>query len=190
VRICLDQPSCPRFIVTKLYQFLISESAPPAPELVAPLAERFRTSGFDFGDLVRTMLRSNLFFSPHAYRARVKAPVDFALGIARGLEGRVGTTALAITLEGLGQSVFYPPSVKGWDGGPAWLSGQTLLFRQNLSLALTSTEDDRFKSRTDPARLVRKYHEDAGDQPVDFFLKLFLQGDEIGRASWRERGYE
>ena len=33
-----------------------------------------------------------LFFSPHAYRARVKAPVDFALGIIRGLEGRVGTS--------------------------------------------------------------------------------------------------
>jgi Protein of unknown function (DUF1800) len=177
VRICLDQPSCPRFIVTKLYQFLISESAPPAEELMAPLAERFRASGFDFGDLVRTVLRSNLFFSPHAYRARVKSPVDFALGIVRGLEGRVGTTALSVALEGLGQSVFYPPSVKGWDGGPAWLSGQTLLFRQNLSLALTSTEDDRFGRRCDPAELARR-HDIRGDpQIVQFFLDLFLQGD-------------
>ena len=38
-------------------------------------------------------------------------------------------------LEGLGQNLFHPPSVKGWDGGPAWLNGQTLLFRQNLALA-------------------------------------------------------
>ena len=189
VRICLDQPACPRFIVTKLYQFLISESEPPAAELISPLAERFRASGFDFGDLVRTMLRSNLFFSPHGYRQRVKAPVDFALGIIRGLEGRVGTTALAVTLEGLGQSVFYPPSVKGWDGGPAWLSGQTLLFRQNLSLALTSTEDDRFGRRCDPAELARRHGKRDDLQIVRFFLDLFLQGDAPAETHTRLLNY-
>ena len=30
-------------------------------------------------------------------------------------------------LENLGQNVFHPPSVKGWDGGQTWLNGQTLL---------------------------------------------------------------
>src|SRR5205823_9591354 len=142
--ICLDQPSCPRFIVTKLYQFLVSESAPPAEELVAPLAERFAASGFDFGELVRTVLRSNMFFSPHAYRTRVKSPVDYALGIVRGLEGNVPMGPLSRALEGLGQRLAYPPSVKGWDGGQAWLNGQTLLYRQNLALALTSTQDNAF----------------------------------------------
>ena len=55
---------------------------------------------------------SNLFFSPLVYRTRIKAPVDFALGIVRSLEGRVGTSALAVALEELGQNVFFPPSVK------------------------------------------------------------------------------
>src|SRR5207248_6261841 len=119
-----------------------------------PLAESFRKSGYDFGGLVGTVLRSNLFCAPQVYRTRVKSPVDFALGIVRGLEGRVGTTALAAELEKLGQSVFYPPTVKGWDGGEAWLNGQTLLFRQNLALALTSTEDVRFGRRCDPAALA------------------------------------
>ena len=108
---------------------------------------------------------------------RIKSPVDFALGIVRGLEGKIGTTALAATLEELGQNVFYPPSVKGWDGGPAWLNGQTLLFRQNLALALTSTEDDRFGRRTDPAALARKHGKNGDAELVDFFLQLFLQGD-------------
>jgi uncharacterized protein (DUF1800 family) len=94
--------------------------------------------------VVETILRSNLFHSPQAYRTRIKAPVDFVLTIVRGLEGRIGTLALATALESLGQNLFYPPSVKGWDGGPTWLNGQTLLFRQNLALALTSTTDNRF----------------------------------------------
>jgi glycine/D-amino acid oxidase-like deaminating enzyme len=69
---------------------------------------------------------------------------EFAVGIVRGLEGNVGPLNLANALETLGQVLFAPPSVKGWDGGPAWLNAQTLLFRQNLALALTSTEDARF----------------------------------------------
>ncbi|MCS6851265.1 MAG: DUF1800 domain-containing protein [Gemmataceae bacterium] len=185
VRICLEQPSCPYFIVGKLFRFLISETMEPTRELLEPLATQFAKSDFDIGALVKTILRSNLFFSPQAYRARIKPPVDFALGTIHALEGRVGTTALAVALEGLGQNVFYPPSVKGWDGGPAWLNGQTLLFRQNLTLAMTSTEDPRFGRRTDPAALVRKYNKRSDEEIVDFFLVLFLQGD--APAESRER---
>jgi uncharacterized protein (DUF1800 family) len=177
VNICLEQKSAPGFIAGKLYRFLVSETASPTPALIQPLAEQFRKSDYDFGALVETVLRSNLFFSMAAYRARVKAPVDFALGIVRALEGRIGTLALADALEGLGQNVFYPPTVKGWDGGPAWLNGQTLLFRQNLALALTSTEDNSYGRRTDPAVVVKKYGKKTDKELVDFFLTLFLQDD-------------
>jgi hypothetical protein len=177
VDICLEQKSAPSFIAGKLFRYLICEISAPTPELLEPLAAQFRKSDYDFGALVETVLRSNLFFSDTAYRARVKAPVDFALGIVRALEGRIGTLVLATDLENLGQNVFYPPSVKGWDGGPTWLNGQTLLFRQNLSLALSSTEDNRYGRRTDPAALVKKYKKLRDTETVDFFLRLFLQGD-------------
>jgi uncharacterized protein (DUF1800 family) len=186
VRICLEQNSAPYFITGKLYRFLVSETVPATPELLEPLATQFRKSDYNFGELVERVLRSNLFFSPQVYRTRVKAPVDFAIGIIRALEGHVldparrgglGINALAQALEGLGQNVFFPPSVKGWDGGQTWLNGQTLLFRQNLALALTSTEDSRFSRRTDPAYLVRKYGKQSDAEVVDFFLQLFLQGD-------------
>jgi uncharacterized protein (DUF1800 family) len=178
VRICLEQKSAPYFIAGKLYRFLVSETVPATPELLAPLAEQFKKSGYDFGGLVRTVLSSNLFFAPAVYRTRVKSPVDFTLGIVRAMEGRIGTTQLANALDSLGQNLFNPPSVKGWDGGPAWLNGQTLLVRQNLALALTSTEDVRFGSRTDPAELARKpEYNKKEEELVDFFLTLFLQGD-------------
>jgi uncharacterized protein (DUF1800 family) len=190
VRICLEQKSAPGFIVGKLYRFLVSEDGSPAPELIEPLAEQFRKSGYDFGALVKTILSSNFFFSEQAYRKRIKSPVDFALGIVRGLEGHVGTSALVPVLEQLGQNVFYPPSVKGWDGGPTWLNGQTLLFRQNLALALTSTEDPRFSARTDPAALARKYHKKTDEEVFDFLLTLFLQNDVPDESRSRLREYQ
>jgi uncharacterized protein (DUF1800 family) len=155
VKIMLDHPACPRFVVRKLYRFLVSESDVPAPDLIDPLAEQYRESGFDTRKLVETILRSNHFFSPAAYRQRVKTPVDFAVGIVKGLEGNVGPLRLAEALESLGQVLFAPPSVKGWDGGPTWLNGQTLLFRQNLALAMSSTEDGRFGRRCDPVAVLK-----------------------------------
>ena len=177
VRFCLERPECALFLCAKLYRFLVSEEEAPSRELLQPLAASFRKSKYDFGALVKTVLSSNLFYSPRAYRARIKSPIDFALGTVRALEGRIGTTALADELERLGQNVFNPPSVKGWDGGPAWLNGQTLLYRQNLALAFCSTEDPRFGSRLDPAALARRHGKKSDQELVDFFLKLFLQGD-------------
>jgi len=177
VRICLEEPSTALFVTAKLYRFLVSESVPATPELLQPLAQQFRATNYDFGALVARMLRSNLFFSPCVYRTSIKSPVDFCLGMVRGLEGRASYMALAQALESLGQSLFYPPSVKGWDGGSAWLNGQTLLTRQNLALALTSTEDPRFGRRIDPAALARKLGKDSETEANAFFLALFLQSD-------------
>ncbi len=176
-KLCLEHPACPRYIVKKLYKFLVSDTDTPVAELIDPLAEQYRESGFDTGKLVSTILRSNLFFSPAAYRAKIKSPVEFAVGTVRTLEGSAGTLPLASALDGLGQVLFAPPSVKGWDGGPAWLNAQTLLGRNNLALSLTSTEDGRFGSRCDPADLLTKHGAKTDQEKVDFLLGLFLQSD-------------
>jgi hypothetical protein len=107
----------------------------------------------------------------------VKSPVEFAVGIVRGLEGAAGPLSLAQSLESLGQTLFAPPSVKGWDGGPVWLNAQTLLFRQNLALALTGTADNRFGRRCDPVAVLRKHGRDTDESAVEFFLTVFLQND-------------
>src|SRR5207253_3867 len=75
VPILLDQPACARLVAGKLYRELVSETAPPAA-LIEPLAKRFRASGYNIADLVGTILRSRLFFSPHAFQKKVKSPAE------------------------------------------------------------------------------------------------------------------
>ncbi|HMP01222.1 MAG TPA: DUF1800 domain-containing protein [Gemmatales bacterium] len=178
VRLCLEQQAAPLFLVRKLCRCFISETHEFSDELVQPLATELRQLGYDVGRIVARMLRSNLFFAPLAYRARIKSPTTYVLGILRGLEANVGTVGVAQLCENLGQKLFYPPSVKGWDGGAAWLNSTTLLLRQNAALALTSTEDVRFGRRCDPDVLAQKHQVPDDDQAqVAFFLNLFLQDD-------------
>ena len=163
-KLVLDKRESPRFVCQKLYRFLVSEAAEPTPDLLDPLAEKYAAGGFDTGKLVETILRSRHFFGPAAYRQKVKGPVEFVVGLVRGFGGTAGGKPLAEAVEPLGQVLFAPPSVKGWDGGPAWLNAQTLLARQNLALAVASGDDPRFR-RCDPATLAA--------DPLD----VFLQGD-------------
>jgi uncharacterized protein (DUF1800 family) len=202
VNLCLDKPAAAYFICTKLFRFLVSETIPPSRALLEPLAENFRKSDYDFGALVSRVLRSNLFFEAAAYRTRVKSPVDFVVGIAWALEGHevearpdrtrvsLKMSALANALESLGQNLLYPPSVKGWDGGRTWLNGQTLLYRQNLALAMTSTTDPNFGRSVDPVWVVDRHGRKPGPGLVDFFLDLFLDGDVPADTRAELRQYE
>ena len=85
------------------------------------------------------ILRSNLFFDPSVRRRRVKSPVEFAVGTIRALEivnPTVQAAALAEACGRMGQSLFAPPSVAGWDGGPGWINSTAMLARANLALGL------------------------------------------------------
>jgi hypothetical protein len=132
-RMLLERPACARFLAGKLYRFLVSETAPPSG-LLDPLAEQLRKSDYDVGALVQTVLRSRLFFSHHAYRKRIKSPVEYVLGAVQAAwMGPYPPGKLADALEPMGQALFAPPNVKGWAGGAGWLTDATILARHNFA---------------------------------------------------------
>jgi uncharacterized protein (DUF1800 family) len=175
VRIVLQQPAASRWIVGKLYRWLISETDAPADALVAPLAESF-AKDYDVSKVVETMLRSNLFFSPVAYRQRVKSPVEFAAGISRAMEQLMPTSPLANDLGLLGQSLCHPPTDQGWPGGRAWLNEATLLGRGNLAAAMLAGTEP-YGNKLDPWALAGKHGFATPEAAAQFLLDLFLQGD-------------
>ena len=175
VRIVLEQAATPRLIVKKLYRWLISETDSPSDELIDPLAVSF-SEHYDTGKLVETMLRSNLFFSPVAYRQRIKSPVDFALGIAKGFEEVVPTSKLGSDLAELGQNLYNPPTVKGWEGGRRWINTATVIGRNRLASALIH-ETKEYGKKIDPAAVAKKHGHSRPEDAGRFVIDLLLQGD-------------
>jgi hypothetical protein len=97
--------------------------------------------------------------------------------LLRTLDASVPVEDLATAMDGIGQSLFAPPNVKGWEGGRAWLNSATLITRHNLAWRLVGGQDPRFSSRVDLMRMVKKH---GGDQPqpqVDFLIALLLDGE-------------
>jgi uncharacterized protein (DUF1800 family) len=186
VRIVLRQPALAKHIVGKLYRWLISESEPPCDALLEPLAASF-SRDYDTGRLVETMLRSNLFFSPAAYRQRIKGPVEFALGILRPLGALVPTAALAEHAAALGQDLLDPPTVHGWAGGRTWITRATLTGRTNLAHALLFG-GGAFAEPADPLAAAQKHGRGDPAAAGPFLLDLFLQGDVPERAAALAKG--
>lgn len=134
IDLCLTQPACPRFLARKLLRAFVIPT-PPA-ELVDGLAERIRHHDFEMAPVLRELLSSRVFFSPEARSALIKGPVELMLGAYRSLEVHAKLATTIPLLASLGQDVFEPPTVKGWDGGRLWISSTSMLQRANFAAEL------------------------------------------------------
>lgn len=173
VRLALSQPACARFIVRKLFRELINDHDLPPDALIEPLAVEYRLRDYDTGWLVKRMLSSWLFYSDASMHQRIKSPVEFVVGTVRSLGGTVSPLQASEVCAQLGQSLYFPPNVKGWDGGREWISSTTLLLRQNVAFEITKGRDEA--ARLDPARLAVKYQAKTPEQVAELFLNMFVQ---------------
>ncbi len=191
VRILLEQPACARFLVRKLYAFFINENSTPPDALLQPLAAELRKSAYDIEAIVKTILKSRHFFSAHAYRQKIKSPIDFVLGAVRMLGSGTGSAivispySLIGTLERQGQQLYQPPNVKGWEGGKSWLNTATVLARHNFAydmcngMSQLNTEaimltGANFLPYADPLALQRRKRITDARKVVEFYGNLLM----------------
>lgn len=175
-----EQKATSQTVVRRLYRQFVSEVDEPGDALLDPLVESFAEKG-DILGTVETILRSNVFFSPAAYRCRVKSPVEFAVGLVRAFEGRVGTERLAGDVADLGQSLYNPPTSAGWPDGLAWLNDATILGRHNLVGTLLGPMD-KDSYRLHAGGLARDHDKADVASAKQLFADLLLQSDVTSQA--------
>lgn len=144
VDIIFRKPECARFLGEKLCAFFISDS--PSPELAAAVAEALRRHDHAVAPVLRTVFLSAEFYAPHHRRAQIKSPVQFLVQTRHALELDDLPRPLQLgILQQLGQVLFRPPNVAGWDGGRAWINTNTLLARYNVAGFLLKGPDSRYR---------------------------------------------
>jgi uncharacterized protein (DUF1800 family) len=135
IEIVVSQPQAARFITAKLWNYFAGQE--PSPELNDALAAVFRASGNYFKPLLRVMFRSEEFYADGIVRNAVKSPVQWLVGSVRMLQSELPPPLVSwAMLRQLGQELFAPPNVKGWDGGITWITTNTLLTRYNDAQSL------------------------------------------------------
>ncbi len=172
VDIIMAKPEAAEYIGARLWRFFAYDD--PEPEVIARLSAIFRSNHTEIRAVVRAIFESDEFYSDRAAAALVKAPVEVAAGAVRALEIDTDFAPLDRIIENMGQILFVPPNVAGWEGGAAWINSSTLLQRVNLSNAIATGRRNRL--RFEPTRLVSEDGADGAEAVVTFFGDLLLGG--------------
>src|SRR5437764_6311129 len=149
IDILIKQPACAQFLARQLWRFF-AEDDPPAA-IVDVVAARLRDHNFELRPVLSEIFSSKEFYSDTALRTQIKSPVQFLIQTTRLLATDPPAPPVAQNaMRQMGQILFAPPNVKGWDGGKAWVSTSTLLFRYNFANYLIN--GDAMRPAPDPAK--------------------------------------
>ena len=134
-------PATAHFISKKLATRFVSDD--PSESLVQRMAKTFRDTDGDIREVLRTMYHSPEFWTPEAYRAKVKTPLEFVVSAVRASGADVARPqALAQQLQKLGMPLYGMQPPTGYSmKAEAWVNSAALLNRMNFGLALAAGSD-------------------------------------------------
>jgi uncharacterized protein (DUF1800 family) len=124
VDLCLAHRAHAGYLVEKLWSFFVVDPIPRS--FRGHLATLYRHAGFELTPVLGAILAHPALYARLDAPDMVKAPVVFLAGALRQVGRPVDTSEWADSLTAMGQRPFDPPSVAGWDWGPAWLSTNTI----------------------------------------------------------------
>jgi uncharacterized protein (DUF1800 family) len=153
INIVLENPQTARHIVEKLWREFISPT-PDAAE-VEKLATMFRQNKYEIKPLMQALLTSPVFRAEAQRGTLIKSPAELMVGTLRTFQIPVEDTRplLGFGVQ-MGQDLFNPPNVKGWEGGEAWINANTLLIRRQFVERALRGQEQRGKRRPPDMQLA------------------------------------
>jgi uncharacterized protein (DUF1800 family) len=181
VDLILRQPSTARFVVTKLFRFFVHDH--PSPETLEALAGALRSSQYTLTPVLRNLFLSEEFYRPEAMNEHIKSPAELVVGSLRVLGAKdVNYSAVDQAMQEMGQTLFEPPNVKGWDGGRDWINAARLLARYNGVASIVEP------ASVDLAAWLEKSGATSPDAAAEALARALLSGPlpESKRAALRQ----
>jgi uncharacterized protein (DUF1800 family) len=133
-------PETGRYLARKLYRFFVSETSDIPQRWVDDVAAVYRR-GYNMKDVMRAVLMSNEFWDDRNYFTRYAWPAEFVVRTLKdvGWSGFSLSDSL-VPLTNMGQNLYDPPDVAGWDLGRSWFSTGSMLARMNFAALIASNQ--------------------------------------------------
>jgi uncharacterized protein (DUF1800 family) len=131
IDILLEHDACPRWVARRMITWF--EGVEPDAARLGEYARFLRAQDFEIRPFLRKLFADPRFYRDEVVGARVSGPIEFLVGASHRTQIDAPPGLLAAGAALLGQRVFSPPSVKGWDEGYAWITTSSLMQRGNLA---------------------------------------------------------
>jgi uncharacterized protein (DUF1800 family) len=140
-------PNTARYLATKLYRFFVTDFGAVNVTFVNRVASMYLQSGGDMQAVMHEVLLSPELWDQSAYFARYSWPVEYVVRALKDIGWSGYSVNDALTpLSNMGQILFEPPDVAGWDAGQSWFSTGAMLARMNFASSLAGNQ--KFKLAT------------------------------------------
>jgi uncharacterized protein (DUF1800 family) len=128
-------------LARKLYAYFVNEVDAPDDKLIAGMASDYYQSGFEIKPMLIRMFVSPQFTDPSSYFKHYSWPAEFVVRAIKemGWAGFSVNDALNPMIT-MGQQLFEPPDVAGWDLGPLWFTSGAMLARMNFAAQLATNQ--------------------------------------------------
>jgi uncharacterized protein (DUF1800 family) len=183
-------PNTARRLARKLWNFFVSEVEAPDPQFVESVAQVYLQSNTEMRPVVRYILRSRWMMDPQRSYARYSWPVEFVVRAIREVGWNGFSVDSARTpLTNMGQTLFEPPDVAGWELGAGWFSSGTMLSRMNFASTLAANQRfnlarDLTHFRRSPEDFLGYFMDRLSPAPFDNAMLDDLRGYLRANAAW------
>jgi uncharacterized protein (DUF1800 family) len=134
-------PETPRYLGKKLYRFFVSESGDVPASFLDQISRAYFRSGYSMKEVMRELLNSQEFWDRDNIFGRFGWPVEFVVRSLKDVGWNGFSVNDALTpLANMGQNLFDPPDVAGWDLGRSWFSTGSMLARMNFASFLAANQ--------------------------------------------------
>jgi uncharacterized protein (DUF1800 family) len=138
-------------LALKLYRYFMNETDAPDAALLQDMARSYYDNGFEIKPMLFRLMTSAQFHDDRNFYKRYSWPVEF---VARSLK-EVGFNGFSLSnaltpLLNMGQQLFEPPDVNGWDLGAGWFSSGGMLSRMNFAAQLASNQKFNLRDLAKP----------------------------------------
>jgi uncharacterized protein (DUF1800 family) len=118
------------FICSKIYRHFVHPEVDEG--IVEEMAATFKENNFELAPVFRQIFKSEHFFDPYVIGTEVKSPVEHFLTFIKDGGFQYNSEVLEIMVYYsylLGQTLFNPIDVAGWQGNRTWIDTNTLTGR-------------------------------------------------------------
>lgn len=181
-------PRAAIFLCSKLYRHFVHD-VPDIP-VVVEMARALVDGNWSVDRVILKLLASAHFFDDNVIGARIKSPVELVAGAFHELglapvwarnnqdPTRPETHDVVTATTNLAQRLLYPPNVKGWPGGRAWISSATIPLRIRYARLWIEPIAGSLQNGFDPVGWVKRLPEPTKVRSVlDRMIALLLPLD-------------
>jgi uncharacterized protein (DUF1800 family) len=153
IRALARRPQTAERLARRFWAFFVSEFTAPPDSLITSMKDAYLNNDTSIRAMLTRLFTSAEFLDPSVVNTRYSWPVEFVVRAIKetGWSG-LSVDAAMNPLVNMGQQLYEPPDVNGWELGAGWFGTASMLSRMNFAATLMANQRFNLQQASASAR--------------------------------------